>query len=548
MSNKHRFLALIAGFGLIGCASSDKGGDSGAATGTSGGWGGTTTGTSSSWGGSTVGGTTSGGTSGGSTGGTGSWTTPPTDGYEAEEEVKVEVLRPAATAEYVFIANPDRDTVSRIAKGNLSVVTAAVGVNPSVVATTPDDAYAVVFNKGSDTVSILDAGTLVTTTVEVRPDLNQMLISPSGGWAVCYRDDSITDDDTSTGGSEGVESMSEISFVNLAAGSHHPMAVGFNPSDVTFTEDDSLGLVVSDAWLAVIDLTADDPQPERIQIDEDTVDPPQAEEVVLSADGSRALIRQFEVDSMVVVDLSTQEVSRVAAGLNPTDLDITPDGESAVVVARVSHQLWIFDLSDPFAAPEIVDLPEDEVFGSLEMSDDGKRGLLYSTATGAARFGAWDRRTDEVTVHSIVKPVDRMTIAPGGDTALIFHTEEDQDDIDSDSPFRGEWALTILDMSSQFQNPLRLSAEPFEHTISDDGARAFFIMEGQPFLETIDLSTQLFDEVELRSVPEHVGAMAGTVTAYVSQDHELGRVSFYDADTEQLQTITGFELNSGIEY
>ena len=35
--------------------------------------------------------------------------------------------------------------------------------------------------------------------------------------------------------------------------------------------------------------------------------------------------------------------------------------------------------------------------------------------------------------------------------------------------------------------------------------------------------------------------------AYASQAHELGRLSFYDADADTVQTITGFELNSSIE-
>jgi hypothetical protein len=33
----------------------------------------------------------------------------------------------------------------------------------------------------------------------------------------------------------------------------------------------------------------------------------------------------------------------------------------------------------------------------------------------------------------------------------------------------------------------------------------------------------------------------------VSQDHDLGRISFYDPDDDSLETLTGFELNSGIE-
>jgi len=35
--------------------------------------------------------------------------------------------------------------------------------------------------------------------------------------------------------------------------------------------------------------------------------------------------------------------------------------------------------------------------------------------------------------------------------------------------------------------------------------------------------------------------------AWVSQQHPLGRISFYDADADVLETLTGFELNAAIE-
>jgi hypothetical protein len=34
----------------------------------------------------------------------------------------------------------------------------------------------------------------------------------------------------------------------------------------------------------------------------------------------------------------------------------------------------------------------------------------------------------------------------------------------------------------------------------------------------------------------------------VSQQHDLGRISFYDPDAGALDTLTGFELNAGIEH
>jgi hypothetical protein len=53
--------------------------------------------------------------------------------------------------------------------------------------------------------------------------------------------------------------------------------------------------------------------------------------------------------------------------------------------------------------------------------------------------------------------------------------------------------------------------------------------------------------VKLKSGAVHMDVLPDTRTIYVSQEHDLGRISFYDADQASLNTITGFELNSGIE-
>ena len=64
----------------------------------------------------------------------------------------------------------------------------------------------------------------------------------------------------------------------------------------------------------------------------------------------------------------------------------------------------------------------------------------------------------------------------------------------------------------------------------------------------LDYDTLLYDEIDLKSQPEHVGVLPDTSYAWVSQEHDLGRISFYDADNDALETITGFELNSEIEH
>ena len=486
--------------------------------------------------GSTDGGTSDGGSAGSADGGA----------TEPEEEDSFFALAPAATAAYVFVANPDRDTVTRVAVPSLAVITTEVGDHPIAVATTSDYRKAVTFNEGDDTVSVIDAETLTVTDVEVRANFNAMAMSPDGRWVLCWHDEDVDEEESDEGGAQSFNEVSVVDTENLV---HTPMVVGFNPRGVQFTEDSGMAVVVSDAYLAVIDFEADELAPERIAVSEDLVDPPLAEEVLLDPAGRYAFVRQFGATELVLVDLLEQVVDRVAVGANPTDLDLLPDGLRAVAVARDSHELWLYDLEDPTAPAEVVAMPDTETLGSVLMSPDGRRGLLYSTASGDSRYASWELDSDEITVRALVKQVGAMGISPTGETALVFHPKDNGTDVASDSAFYNQWALTMIDLTDDFfTNPLRLPAEPTGFASSADGTQGYFIMEGEPLLEVLHYQSLMYDEYELGSDPMHVGVLPESTLAWVSQDHPLGRMSFFDPATDVLQTLTGFELNSGIEH
>ena len=470
------------------------------------------------------------------------------DGLGSEEENDFLGLRPATTSQYVFVVNTERDTVTRISVPSLEVITTSVGVRPSVVVTSSDYTRAVTFNEGSDSVSIIDATTLEVTDVDVRDNLNQMVMSPDGRWVVCYHDIAVESDDIG-----GSISYNEISIVDLENFVHYEAVVGTFPHDVKFTEDSATAVVVSDDYLAVIELGGgQESTPDRIPLSLDTIDPPAAEEILLDPAGQYAFVRQYGVDELVLVDLISRDTQGLIVGANPTDMDLSPDGSEAIVVARGSHELWVYDMADPAANPSVVTLPSDEVFGSLLMSPDDTQGLLYSTASGEARYGVWDRESDSVGVHSLVKPVAGVGVSPIGGTALIFHSLENGD-IDPDSPFYNEFALTLVDLDDFFTNPIQLAAEPTSYANAADGLTGFFIIEGSDHIGVLDYGSLIHDMQTLPSAPVYLGVLPDTNTAYISQEHDLGRISFYDPEADadigesELQTITGFELNSAID-
>lgn len=463
------------------------------------------------------------------------------DDAPPEEEDDFLALAPAATDAYVFIANPSRDTVTRVAVPSLAALTAQVGSQPSAVSTAADYTHAVTLNEGSDDVSLIDAATMGVSNVDVRPNLNRLALSDDGAWAMAWYDPDVESEDPA----DGVLSFNEVSLVELGTGTHWPMAVGFNPHGVVWSDDGTLAVVVSDASLAVVDLTAETLAPTLIPIADDPISAPPAEEIALSPDGGYAYVRQYGADELLVVDLAGYTVDTVPVGQNPTDMDLAPGGGRLAVVARGAREIWSFDPADPWADPEVVPFPS--AYGSLAFADEGK-AILYTNAQRLTTYGVWDLGTGVVTERSLVKPVASVGVSPTGGSLLVFHTRENADDADPESPFYSKWAITLVDLDDFRTNPLVLDAEPLSFATSDDGRWGFFVMDGQSYLEVLDFETLLYDEIPLPSEPVHLGVLPGSTTAWVSQEHSLGRISFYEPASRSLDTITGFELNSGIEH
>ncbi len=467
------------------------------------------------------------------------------DGLGSETEESAPLLLPATTNAYVFVANPDRNTVTRIEVEGLNVMTAEVGVNPILVETSADYRVAVTFNQGSDSLSIIDSQTLEVQDVEVRGNLNNMKLSPDGNWVVCYHDLNGENGGQGTG---GAISYNAISIVNLETLEHTEAMAGAFPKDVQFSADSGLAVVISDDYLSTIDFTQNPPILNRIPIADDLVNPPLAEEVLLDPLGRYAIVRQYGVDELVLVNLqnATEPVSMLAVGANPTDMDVSPDGTQAMVVARVAKEIWVYDLEDPTLAPEVLALPQDDVFGSLLLSEDGAQGIVYSTASGQSRIGVWNRQDNSIQVRGTTKPVSGVDMSPDSQTAILFHPRENGD-IDSSSYFYNRYGISLMAMGDLFTSSYQLTAEVDSFASTEDGRYGLYTMKDRPYIEVLDYQTFVPDEIELPSIPIHLGSLPDTNTVFISQEHNLGRISFFDPAVDSLKTITGFELNAVVE-
>ena len=161
-------------------------------------------------------------------------------------------------------------------------------------------------------------------------------------------------------------------------------------------------------------------------------------------------------------------------------------------------------------------------------------------------MGLWDRDTDSVTVRGLVKPVSSVHLSPTGDTAVLFHPLQNGD-TNPASYYYNYHALSLVDLGDMFSSSYRLSSEPDSFASTPDGQMGFYTMKNQPYLELVDYETFVPSEIQLPSNPIHLGTLPESNVAFVSQEHDLGRISFFDTLNQSLQTVTGFELNSAIE-
>ena len=184
------------------------------------------------------------------------------------------------------------------------------------------------------------------------------------------------------------------------------------------------------------------------------------------------------------------------------------------------------------------------------MAPDGETALIFTTAALEDVLTFWDLQTGEMSVRGLVKPVEAVAVSPDGESALIIHTLADAPE--NNDLFSDSYALTVVDLDTWLTNPVALASKPMRWTTSNDGRYSLFVMENDRNVGVIDYQTRLVDDILVPSQPVHIGMMPLESTpeealGWVSQAHELGRISFVQPYDLSVETVTGFELNSDID-
>jgi YVTN family beta-propeller protein len=553
---------------------------------------------------------TDGSVSGGTTGGADTGGQQPTTGEpppEVEDEGDFRV--PRASGKYVYTASKTTDSVAVIDTATLVIDVVEVGQGPTVVQPIPgeggDAGGAVVLDQGSDDVAVLrtsEAGVTSVALHKVTAGANNLAVAPGGAYAFVYHD---------VDGPEqlGPGSDQELTVLDLKSGEAHSMTVGAHPREVVFATDDTRAWVITAAGVNVIEFSklGEVGKPPLVPVIGDPGIDPATLEVQVAASKGVALARVDGAPWLAVTDLASGVLTVIDLPGSPTDLDVAPAGEFAVMtipgaegssflelplplvgggafeqhavdgeyvgqtaVADSGDTMLLFTTVNPFARtagpPTDLQAPEEEpLYASTGSTGDSSTGDGSGGTTGALDTSTGDDSGGEphadprqritlarrggadwslVTLFVEV-PVASVGIAPDSRNAILVHAE------DPASPMAA-FSYSLFDVTPDFPLLKRQTtqAPPGPVLFTPDGERAAVLLRDDAAkvrkVDMVDLGNFIVEPLLLGSPPEGAGHVDATDKIFVSQEHPTGRITFVSAAGE-VQTVTGYVLNDSVK-
>jgi DNA-binding beta-propeller fold protein YncE len=278
--------------------------------------------------------------------------------------------------------------------------------------------------------------------------------------------------------------------------------------------------------------------------------------------GEYAAVRQAGASELRVVSVGATlpgHAWTIPLASPATDIDLAPDGARVYVVARDAKQLAIVDIPGDALDPSGVDTLDlsDGTIGSLVLSHDGRRALLYTNATLDERITMV--KLDEPGFPHVTWPLKKAVravgISPTSDTAIVLNAKAAGDPTSAgsiDDYIAMSYGYTLLDLATGF-GKLQITpvdAGPFAY--APDGSKVYVALDGgnadlaTRALQVVTTQTGVVITKPLGSPPSSVGILPGAGAAFIAQRHPLGRVSFVDLSSDAVRTVTGFDLNSHI--
>jgi hypothetical protein len=492
----------------------------------------------------------------------------PTPGVDASTppETEVELGTPVSSQRYVYVPMTSENKLARIDGLTLAVTTTMVGQSPRVVAAIPNSDGAVVLDQANGTATIVRPAPTgdVLDVLPTLQNLNALDIDPSGRFGVAWFDLAKA---VQGGGLGGVGSFQDLTIVALAPGGEKAvnLTVGFVPRNVQFDATGDHAYVVTQDGVSVIDLANAVASPPTsvppIAVAAPGV-PVSDLEVLIVSTGDFAVVRQAGVAALRVVSLRAVDagtVFTVPLASSASDIDLAPDGSRVYAVERDAALLAVVDIPADVIDPtgvQTVNLSSGTL-GSIEVSKDGTRALLFTNATHDERLTMV--RLDQAGFPAVTWPLRKavfaVAISPTSTSAIVVGAKAPGDPSTATSldQFIDEsYGYSLVDLGTGFATLQLTDVDPGSLAYAPSGSKAYVSLDGGDdptatrAVQIVDVQSGVITTSVLGSPPSDVGILPAANVAFVSQRHPLGRISFFALVTDAVRTVTGFDLNSQV--
>jgi hypothetical protein len=262
-----------------------------------------------------------------------------------EIEAESTYRSPVVTGHYIWTANPDSGQVALIDARDRSVRTVEAGHGPEQLAAIPaaDGSMAdraIVLNRISRDATLLavsNAGELEQPVFvsDVHGGANALTVSSRGRFVIAWTDSAKVE------APDPLEGFQEITIINLAAATPQAtrLSVGYRPSRVYISEDETRAFAVTEPGVSVIELGALPRVSQDISLTAAPLPDGWGRDVSITPDGELAVVRvedpnaDSDLESEVgIVSMQTGERTGIRLPGPVTDLDLSGDGSLAVAV------------------------------------------------------------------------------------------------------------------------------------------------------------------------------------------------------------------------
>ena len=477
----------------------------------------------------------------------------------------------AASDTYVFVPNTAANaaSVARIDARDLSIQSLTVGLNPTDVIATDNDelgAVAYVLCEGNSTVAVVradqpsrdGAGLGYVGLMDVPREVNRLTMVPDGRSAVAWIDPERAIDSTAVASLQ-VLALVKLSEVSPADDEVFELSVTRLIRDIEFTDDGEMYLLGREGInRIVIDEISEDTFVPKLDLGLDQeLFPADSLEMEVSPKGDFLVLRNSTEPAIALYNLTGEFLPKIVSLPGPaTDIDLVETANGYVVIATsaTADTVTVIDpalaLVDPLTG--VTTVPFDTDIGISQITDDLNTLITYSTIGNSPTLIALDLETFEQRAWPIRNQIASVAISSDSKTAVLVHVPQATkgDANGPDALFRTSEGLTLVDLSTGFRRPITLPGTPKDLALVEtDTASILYAMlaatAGEPGVMRIDLRTFRSDFVKLPKEPSRLGRVTDQI--FVSQTSTEGRITFFDINTNEQRTVSGYELNATID-